>query len=77
MHDHYNPTTGTMIGSDRQFREELKVMSERSTLKTGIEHNYEPIDPEMARRTVEESQAVGLESTNRVRVATGRKPIDI
>lgn len=77
MHDHYNPTTGTMIGSDRQFREELKKMSEVSTRKTGIEHNYEPIDPELARRTVEESQAVGLESTNRVRVASGKKPIDI
>ena len=77
MHDHYNPTTGTMIGSDRQFREELKAMSEVATKKTGIEHNYEPIDPELARKTVEESQAVGLESTNRVRVATGKKPINI
>lgn len=77
MHDHYNPTTGTVIGSDRQFREELKAMSDKATLKTGIEHNYEPIDPELARRTVEESQAVGLESTNRVRVATGKRPIDI
>lgn len=77
MHDHYNPTTGTIIGSDRQFREELKRMSEVSTRKTGIEHNYEPIDPELARKTVEESQAVGLESTNRVRVATGKRPIDI
>lgn len=77
MHDHYNPTTGTVIGSDRQFREELKQMSEVATQKTGIEHNYEPIDPEMARRTVEQSEAVGLESTNRVRVASGKRPIDI
>lgn len=77
MHDHYNNTTGTVIGSDRQFREELKAMSEVASKKTGIDHDYQPIDPEMARRTVEESNAVGLESTNRVRVASGKKPIDI
>lgn len=77
MLDHFNNTTGTVIGSDRQFREELKAMSEVATNKTGIEHDYQPIDPEIPRKVVEQSDARGLESTNRVRVASGGKPIDI
>jgi hypothetical protein len=79
MADHFNQTTGTMIGSNRQFREELKEMSEVATLKTGIEHNYEPIDPEIARQAVEKSDAVGLEETNRARVARnmGEKPTEL
>jgi hypothetical protein len=77
MHDHFNNTTNTVIGSQRQFKEELKTMSEAATLKTGIEHNFEPIDPEIARKAVEASDAQGLDSTNRVRVATGKRAIDI
>jgi len=77
MADHYNNTTNTMIGSNRQFREELKRQSEVATLKTGIEHNFEPIDRAELKKTVVASDGVGLESTNRVRVAKGQRAVEL
>jgi hypothetical protein len=77
MHDHYNNTTGTMIGSDRQFREELKRQSEAATIKTGIEHNFEPIDRAELKKNVVASDGAGLESTNRERVKNGQRAVDL
>ena len=75
MADHMNSTTGTMIGSNRQFKEELKGLSEAATIKTGIEHNYEPADPADLKKRVQDSDGAGLESTNRQRVNSGLKEI--
>lgn len=75
MQEHMNKTTGTLISSERQFREELKRKSEAQYLKTGIPCDYQPMDPEEAKQVVIDSDAVGLESTNRVRVNEGRPPI--
>lgn len=77
MQEHWNITTNSPISSDRQFRDELKRMSEQQMLKTGIPCNYEPVDPEMIRAHVESTGAVGLDATNRVRVAEGKRPIRI
>jgi len=77
MHDHYNNTTGTVIGSDRQFREELKRQSEAATIKTGIEHNFEPIDRAELKKNVVASDGAGLESTNRERVKNGQRAVDL
>jgi len=77
MQEHWNITTNSPISSDRQFRDELKRMSEQQMLKTGIPCNYEPVDPEMMRKHVESTDAIGLDATNRVRVAEGKPPIRI
>src|SRR5690606_31265645 len=44
MHHHLNPSTGTVVSSRQQFRDELKRLSEEHTERTGIPHNYEEID---------------------------------
>jgi hypothetical protein len=75
MPEHLNRTTGTVISSDRQFRDELKRKSEAEFLRTGIPCQYEPIDPDEAKAAVIASDGVGLESTNRARVNAGKPPI--
>lgn len=77
MHEHFNQSVGKPISSDRQFRDELKRKSDAHFLATGIPADYQPVDPEIARRAVEESQGMGLESTNRRRVNEGKKPIRV
>jgi hypothetical protein len=74
MEEHLNATTGTVIRSEHQFKEELKALSEANSLYTGVEQRLEPLDPEQARQNV---TAEGLDSTNRVRMARGQKPIDL
>ena len=41
----FNPSVGKVIGSHKQFDEELKRASEAQTLLTGQEHNYVAVDP--------------------------------
>lgn len=77
MHEHMNKTTNTLISSSRQFRDELARKSEAEEKRTGIPCNYVPIDPDEARQVVIDSDAVGLDATNRVRVNEGKAPIRI
>lgn len=42
--EHFNTTTGSMITSKKQFRNELKVLSEKATLETGVYHDFVPAD---------------------------------
>jgi hypothetical protein len=77
MHEHFNQSVGKPISSDRQFRDELKRKSEEQFLRTGIPADYQPVDPEVARAAVEQSQGMGLESTNRRRVNEGKKAIRV
>lgn len=44
MQEHHNHTTGQMVSSDKQFRDQLKRQSEEATIRTGIEHNFQPVD---------------------------------
>lgn len=69
-----NATVGKPIRSEAQFKEELKILSEQNSLYTGVEQRLEMLDPEQAAQGV---TAEGLDSTNRVRVARGMKPIDL
>lgn len=41
---HFNHTTGTVVHSKNDFRDQLKRLSEKATLNTGMEHRYEPVD---------------------------------
>lgn len=44
MQSHYNESTGTVVSSKRQHSDDLKRRSEEATLRTGIEHNFVPMD---------------------------------
>lgn len=45
MHEHMNTTLGEPVSSMRQFKDGLKRKSEEATARTGIPHNFQPIDP--------------------------------
>lgn len=42
---HYNDTVGAPVSSMHEFNELLKVRSMEQTENTGMEHNYQPVDP--------------------------------
>lgn len=42
--DHYSPTVGRHVSGERDFREALRVASASATERTGIEHNFQPVD---------------------------------
>lgn len=44
MKEHMNNTTGQVVSSERQFKDQLKRQSEMATIRTGIEHNFVPVD---------------------------------
>ena len=75
MPRHFNSTTQTEVGSQKQFERELKMQGEMAEDKTGIPTQYEVADPEMLRNQVESNQGHGLDATNRRRMNEGQPPI--
>ena len=67
--EHFNTTTGTMISSKKQFREQLKVASERATLETGVYHDFVPAD--LSRPSDLGVTSEGLEESFRTRRDNG------
>lgn len=45
MPEHYNQSAGTYVSSERQLRDAFKAQSEAATIRTGLEHNFVPVDP--------------------------------
>lgn len=43
-HEHWNPSTGSVVSSRQQFRDDLKRRSEEATERTGIPHNFVEVD---------------------------------
>lgn len=71
MQEHYNPTVGKVISSDRQFTRELKIASEQATERTGIKHSFVPVD-------ISDKEALGvtdtgLQATHDKEVAEGKR----
>lgn len=69
---HFNQSTGNYVSNERDFADQLKRKSEEATLRTGMEHNYVPVD-------VTDAKALGvtddgLEVTKRVRRNLGLDP---
>lgn len=74
MQEHINSTTKQPVSSMRQFREQLKKMGDDYTKRTGIEVNYQPVDPDPAKLKV---TGEGLDATNRKRVEAGLTPVKL
>lgn len=70
MHSHFNSTTGTLVSSPRGFERELSRMSNQAEEKTGIPHNYQPVDP-MDKEALNVTDE-GLASTHDQAVKDGR-----
>lgn len=43
--EHVSPTTGRVVKNSRDFKDQLKAMSDEATERTGIPHNFVPTDP--------------------------------
>lgn len=74
MPEHWNKTVDRPISSMKQFKDALAREGERLSTYTQVEQDLQPLDPEQAKQGVTEE---GLDSTNRVRVAQGLKPIKL
>ena len=44
MKEHINSTTGQYVRTEQQFSTQLKRMSESASIRTGIEHDFQPVD---------------------------------
>lgn len=75
MPTHLNKTTGTIVGSSRQFAHDLRVAGQKLTEKDGIPRDYQPVDLSDAKALGVTGE--GLDSTNRHRVANGLPPVRI
>lgn len=42
---HYNWSVGAWVGTDREYRDQLKRAAERNSQATGLTHEYEPRYP--------------------------------
>lgn len=73
MPTHFNSTTGTEVGSMRQFRDDLKRKSDDYFVRTGIESNFVPHDSSDA-RSLGVTNA-GLDATNEDRATKGLAPV--
>ena len=74
MHEHWNPTTGTVVSSMRQFRADLRRQSEEQEARTGIPTNLQPVDTEELRReALEQHGDAGLREQHDGRVARGEQ----
>lgn len=70
---HYSPTVGQYVSSDRELRDAMKHASEEATLRTGLDHNFVPVD---SRDT--ETLGVteeGLDATMAAQVRDGKREV--
>lgn len=42
--EHFSPATGQMVKSQSDFKSQLKRASEEATERTGVPHNYVPVE---------------------------------
>lgn len=44
MQEHFNTSTGTYVSTRRDFEDDLKRKSEEASHRTGMDHNFVPVD---------------------------------
>ena len=66
MHEHLNNTTGTVVSSHRKFKDDLARQSEEASVRTGIEHDFQPLTPsELADASAHGVTDEGMDATRR------------
>lgn len=73
LEGHFNQSLGRYVSGRREYEDGLKAASERATLRTGVVHDYKPIDLRDKERAGVTDE--GLDSTRRVQVATGQTEV--
>lgn len=72
-HEHFNHTVGKVISDQKQFKSELDRKSEEMTERTGIPHNYVPVD--LSDRESLRVNDDGMDSTMRRQTETGQREV--
>lgn len=66
MPEHFNHSLGEYVSNRRQFYDGLKRASEEASVRTGIEHNFQPLDPsDLADPSAHGVTDEGMEETHR------------
>ncbi len=63
MAEHFNNSTGQYVSNSRDFGDQLKRKSEEASLRTGMDHNFVPVDVTDAKALGVTDE--GLEETHR------------
>lgn len=71
MPEHFNNSVGKYVSNESKLRDEFKRLSETATARTGIPHNYVPVDP-MDKETLGVTDE-GLDATHDDMVRRGEK----
>jgi hypothetical protein len=75
MPEHFNNSIGQWVGNKRQFYDGLKRQSEHASIRTGIEHDLQPVDPsDMADMAAHGVTEEGLDTTRQVHSDEGLLP---
>jgi hypothetical protein len=45
MPEHFNNAVGRYVNNSRELKDEFKIASENAYIRTGLEADYQPIDP--------------------------------
>lgn len=59
MPAHYNQSAGTYVSNERQLHDSFKAQSEAASIRTGIEHNFTPVDPQDTERLGVTTEGLG------------------
>lgn len=59
MPAHFNQSAGTYVSNDRELKDAFKAQSEAATERTGIEHNFVPVDPQDTARLGVTTEGLG------------------
>lgn len=70
---HFNTSLGSYVSGRREYEDGLKRASESATLKTGITHDFRPVDLRDKDRLGVTDE--GLDSTRRVEVSEGKREV--
>lgn len=76
MPDHYNMSAGQYVSGEKHLRDVFKRKSDEATERTGIPHNFVPVDLRDTER-VGITDATGLGATQDQRHNEGKPPIDL
>lgn len=71
MAEHYNDSIGTYVNNERQFKDELKRVSDERSERLNLAHDFQPVDPDdtEALGVTEE----GLHETHKRQVERGER----
>ena len=72
--EHYNASVGTHVSTKREHADLLKKQSEEMSQRTGMDHNFVPVDPQdlLAEALKDDDVGVAIEASERAERDRGK-----